>query len=250
MIVAKTNMSEFAFTGIGANPHYGTPGNPADRARVPGGSSSGAAVAAADGMCEIAIGSDTGGSSRIPAALCGVVGFKPSRQRIPDRGRLSAVLHARFHRRTGDKRRRLRQNRRRDGRRRAVGAGAGAACRAAPRRRARPAAGKSRRDRRQALSPRRSTGWRRRARGSPTKSCRCSTTWRRSLSRASILAAEAYSIHRDRLARRGADIDQIVRARVEKGRDISAADYIEVICARARAWCAPWMPGSPISTCW
>src|SRR6478752_550021 len=62
VIVAKTNMSEFAFTGIGANPHYGTPGNPADRARAPGGSSSGAAVAVADGMCEIAIGSDTGGS--------------------------------------------------------------------------------------------------------------------------------------------------------------------------------------------
>src|SRR5476651_1148678 len=86
VIVAKTNMSEFAFTGIGINPHYGTPGNPADRARVPGGSSSGAAVAVADGFCEIAIGSDTGGSCRIPAALCGVVGFKPSRQRIPTDG--------------------------------------------------------------------------------------------------------------------------------------------------------------------
>jgi aspartyl-tRNA(Asn)/glutamyl-tRNA(Gln) amidotransferase subunit A len=82
VIVAKTNMSEFAYTGLGANPHYGTPGNPADRKRVPGGSSSGAAVAAADGMCNISIGSDTGGSVRIPAALCGLVGFKPSRQRI------------------------------------------------------------------------------------------------------------------------------------------------------------------------
>src|SRR5882672_2989328 len=70
VIVAKTNMSEFAFTGIGINPHYGTPGNPADRARVPGGSSSGAAVTVADGMCEIAIGTDTGGSVRIPSALC------------------------------------------------------------------------------------------------------------------------------------------------------------------------------------
>jgi aspartyl-tRNA(Asn)/glutamyl-tRNA(Gln) amidotransferase subunit A len=86
VIVAKTNMSEFAFSGIGANPHYGTPGIPADRTRVPGGSSSGAAVAAADGMCEIAIGTDTGGSTRIPAAFCGVVGFKPSKQRIPTDG--------------------------------------------------------------------------------------------------------------------------------------------------------------------
>jgi aspartyl-tRNA(Asn)/glutamyl-tRNA(Gln) amidotransferase subunit A len=86
VIVAKTNMSEFAFTVIGANPHFGTPGNPGDRARVPGGSSSGAAVAVADGMCEIAIGSDTGGSVRIPAGLCGVVGFKPSRQRVPVEG--------------------------------------------------------------------------------------------------------------------------------------------------------------------
>ena len=86
VIVAKTNMSEFAYSGIGANPHFGTPGNPADRKRVPGGSSSGAAVSAADGMCEIAIGTDTGGSCRIPGALCGIVGYKPSRQRIPTDG--------------------------------------------------------------------------------------------------------------------------------------------------------------------
>jgi aspartyl-tRNA(Asn)/glutamyl-tRNA(Gln) amidotransferase subunit A len=86
VIVGKTNMSEFAFTGVGANPHYGTPGNPADRMRVPGGSSSGAAVSAADGMCEIAIGTDTGGSTRIPAALCGVVGFKPTKSRVPTDG--------------------------------------------------------------------------------------------------------------------------------------------------------------------
>lgn len=86
VIVAKTSMSEFAFSGVGMNPHYGTPGNPADRARVPGGSSSGAAVAAADHMCDIAIGTDTGGSTRIPAALCGIVGFKPSMWRVPTDG--------------------------------------------------------------------------------------------------------------------------------------------------------------------
>jgi aspartyl-tRNA(Asn)/glutamyl-tRNA(Gln) amidotransferase subunit A len=86
IIVAKTNMTEFAFSGIGANPHFGTPGNPRDRARVPGGSSAGAPVAVADGMCEISIGTDTGGSVRIPASLCGLVGFKPSRQRVPTDG--------------------------------------------------------------------------------------------------------------------------------------------------------------------
>ena len=86
VIVAKTNMVEFAFSTIGINPHYGTPGNPADRARVPGGSTSGGAVAVADGMCELTIGSDTGGSTRIPAALCGITGFKPSKQRVPTDG--------------------------------------------------------------------------------------------------------------------------------------------------------------------
>src|SRR6516162_6461119 len=77
VIVAKTNMTEFAFSGIGANPHFGTPGNPADRTRAPGGSTAGGAVAVADSMCEITIGSDTGGSCRTPAAFCGIVGYKP-----------------------------------------------------------------------------------------------------------------------------------------------------------------------------
>ncbi len=86
IIVAKTNMSEFAFTGIGMNPHFGTPGNPADRRRAPGGSSSGAAVAVADGIGRIAIGTDTGGSTRIPAAFCGIVGLKPTAKRVPTTG--------------------------------------------------------------------------------------------------------------------------------------------------------------------
>lgn len=86
VIIGKTNMTEFAFSGVGHNPHFGTPGNPADRARIPGGSSSGAAVSVADQMAEIAIGTDTGGSTRIPAALCGMVGFKPSQQRISREG--------------------------------------------------------------------------------------------------------------------------------------------------------------------
>lgn len=89
-IVGKTNMTEFAFTGLGINPHYGTPANPWQRAqqRIPGGSSSGAAVAVSDGMCLAAVGTDTGGSVRIPAALCGLTGFKPSASRINQRGTL------------------------------------------------------------------------------------------------------------------------------------------------------------------
>ncbi|MBV8763575.1 MAG: amidase [Hyphomicrobiales bacterium] len=86
IIVAKNNMTEFAFSAMGINPHHGTPGNPADRARVPGGSSSGAAVAVADGMCDIAIGTDTGGSCRIPASFCGVVGYKPTARLVPKEG--------------------------------------------------------------------------------------------------------------------------------------------------------------------
>lgn len=82
-LLGKTNMTEFAFSGVGINPHYGTPGNPADPTRIPGGSSSGAAVSVAGGSCVAAIGSDTGGSIRIPAALCGLVGFKPTMRRVP-----------------------------------------------------------------------------------------------------------------------------------------------------------------------
>ena len=88
VIVGRTNMVEFAFGTTGLNPHYGTPKNPWDRTtgRVPGGSSSGAAVAQADGMCVMALGSDTRGSIRQPAALCGVVGFKPTQRRVPREG--------------------------------------------------------------------------------------------------------------------------------------------------------------------
>lgn len=83
--IGRTNMTEFAYSGIGANPHYGTPLSPWDRAsaRIPGGSSSGSAVAVADGMAVVALGSDTGGSCRIPAALCGIVGYKPTARRVP-----------------------------------------------------------------------------------------------------------------------------------------------------------------------
>ena len=88
VIIGRTNMTEFAYSGLGINPHYGTPLNPYDRAtgRIPGGSSSGAAVSVADGMAVAGIGSDTGGSVRIPAALCGLTGFKPSAWRVSMQG--------------------------------------------------------------------------------------------------------------------------------------------------------------------
>ncbi len=83
--LGRVNMSEFAYSGLGLNPHYGTPRSPWERevGRIPGGSSSGSATAVAYGMAAGAIGTDTGGSCRIPGAFCGVVGFKPTQRRVP-----------------------------------------------------------------------------------------------------------------------------------------------------------------------
>ena len=235
VIIAKTNMSEFAFTGVGINPHYGTPGNPADRARAPGGSSSGAAVSVADDFCDIAIGTDTGGSVRIPAALCGVTGFKPSRQRVPTTGvfPLSYSLDS-----IGPLAKTIAQ------------------CAAA--------------DAVMANETSSSSIWQLDAaplaglrlgvaQGLPLENLDDTVGRRfpealdrleragvrltyeklpilddmmRVQSRTSILVAEVYSIHRERLAQRGDDIDQIVRGRVSKGADIAAADYIEAVRAR------------------
>lgn len=78
VLLGRTNMSEFAFSGLGLNPHYGTPRNPQDRARVAGGSTSGGAVTVALDMAAGALGTDTGGSIRIPSAFCGLTGFKPT----------------------------------------------------------------------------------------------------------------------------------------------------------------------------
>jgi aspartyl-tRNA(Asn)/glutamyl-tRNA(Gln) amidotransferase subunit A len=85
ILIGRTNMTEFAFSGIGINPHYGTPKSTWQRkvGHVPGGSSSGAAVSVADGMAHGALGTDTGGSCRIPAAYNGIVGFKPTQRRVP-----------------------------------------------------------------------------------------------------------------------------------------------------------------------
>lgn len=88
IVIGRSNMTEFAFSGLGINPHYGTPLNPWDREsrRIPGGSSSGAAISVADGMAHGALGTDTGGSCRIPAAFTGLVGFKPTAPRVPTTG--------------------------------------------------------------------------------------------------------------------------------------------------------------------
>lgn len=255
VIVAKTNMSEFAFSGVGVNPHFGTPGNPADRSRVPGGSSSGAAVAVADGMCEIAIGTDTGGSTRIPAALCGVVGYKPSKQRIPTDGAfpLSFTLDS-----VGPLARTVEQCAVAD----AVMAG----------------------EESWHLEPAPVHGLRL---GLPVNSRlhaldatvgAAIESAQLALERAQVrlfdlpfhlfdemLAAnpkggfpvpEAYSIHRQRLAERGDEIDQHIRERIGRGASILAADYIDLVRIRTRlvravdAWLADVdalvMPTTPI----
>ena len=142
VVLGRTNQVEFAFSGLGVNPHYGTPRSPWDRAtgRLPGGSSSGAGVAVADGMGFAALGTDTGGSCRIPAALCGVVGWKPTARRVPIDRHPAAGTLARFRRaaralgRGLRDRRRLhgRARKRRGRRRRCRCAACGSACRAAP----------------------------------------------------------------------------------------------------------------------
>jgi len=93
IVIGRTNMTEFAFSGLGTNAHYGTPRSPFERdpknpkiGRVAGGSSSGSAVSISDQMAVATIGSDTGGSTRAPAAFCGIVGFKPTTDRMPGTG--------------------------------------------------------------------------------------------------------------------------------------------------------------------
>jgi aspartyl-tRNA(Asn)/glutamyl-tRNA(Gln) amidotransferase subunit A len=97
VVVGKTNMTEFAYSGLGINPHYGTPKCVWERdvagGRIPGGSSSGAAISVTDGMAFAAVGSDTGGSVRIPSALNGLTGFKPTASRVPVKGSLPLSEH-------------------------------------------------------------------------------------------------------------------------------------------------------------
>jgi aspartyl-tRNA(Asn)/glutamyl-tRNA(Gln) amidotransferase subunit A len=233
VIVAKTNMTEFAFSAVGANPRFGTPGNPADRARIPGGSSAGAGVAVADGMCEIAIGSDTGGSVRVPAGLCGIVGFKPTKRRVPADGAfpLSYTLDS-----IGPLARSVADCAKAD----AVMAGEDLV----------------------PLEPVALAGLRFGVpEGLPLEHldetvAKAFAAAIKRLDRAGVrimhekislfaemneanpygvlTQAEGYAVHRDRLKRRAADIDPIVRARIERGQNFSAADYVDIVRVRER----------------
>jgi len=231
-------MTEFALGAIGANPHFGTPGNPRDRARIPGGSSSGAAVTVGDGMAEIAIGSDTGGSVRIPAALCGIVGFKPSRQRVPTTGAfpLSTSLDS-----IGPLARSVADCAKAfvvmaD----AVTAGEDFAPLAAaplaglrfgvvqgfPLENLDPTVG-------QAFAA--ATERLQRAGVRVThEAISLLDDMRQVNAYGGIVQPEACAIHRDRLKRRAADIDPNVRVRIERGCAMSAADYIGMLYARER----------------
>jgi aspartyl-tRNA(Asn)/glutamyl-tRNA(Gln) amidotransferase subunit A len=232
VIVAKTNMTEFAYSGIGANPHYGTPGNPADRKRVPGGSSSGAAVAAADGMCEVAIGTDTGGSTRIPAAFCGVVGFKPSRERIPTDGAfpLSYSIDS-----IGPLARSVEVCAKAD----AVMAGdRWVPLEPAPLANLRVGIAQG-----PVLENLDATVGKSFPRAIDTlekAGCRLSNEklplldgMARVNAKGGVQPAEAFAIHRDLLGRRADDIDPNVRARLERAHNIGAADYIAMVRERA-----------------
>jgi aspartyl-tRNA(Asn)/glutamyl-tRNA(Gln) amidotransferase subunit A len=232
VIVAKTNMTEFAYSGVGANPHFGTPGNPADRARIPGGSSSGGAVACADGMCEISVGSDTGGSTRLPAALCGIVGYKPSRQRVPTDGAfpLSWSLDS-----VGP----LARNVQDCAYAEAVMAGeAPIAIEPAPLMSLRLGVPQGMpldrlddtvaKDFPAALGRLEKAGVSLSVEQLPLLDRMVEVN-----AKGGVLPAEALAVHRDRLARRAADIDPNIRARLERAVAITAPDYIDMTRTRA-----------------
>jgi len=235
VVVGKASMTEFAFGALGTNPHFGTPLSPFDRARgrIPGGSTSGGAVAVADGMAPAALGTDTGGSCRIPAAFCGIVGIKPTQARVSLKGVLPlapsldsvgplansvaccAILDDILSGGPGD-----------------IGAppplanvsigviegyvdeGHGAAVAAAFK-----------------------AGLERLAKaGAKLKPIRLAELLELAYvyRNGSMVEFEAFAVHRERLEAKGALYDPWVRARLEAGREKSAADYIDLLAARAR----------------
>ncbi len=232
VIVGSTNMSEFAFSGVGFNPHYGTPGNPADRKRVPGGSSAGAAVSVADRMAVVALGTDTGGSVRIPSAVCGLVGFKPTARRVPIDGVIPlstsldsigplansveccAIVDAVFAAEPID----------------------------VPD--AAPLAGLRFAIPKQfvmdELEPVVAAAFERACKALAAKGVKIEHIELPQLNelpginaKGGFAASEAYAWHRKLIARRGKDYDQLVYPRILRGKDMSAADYIDLLQARA-----------------
>jgi aspartyl-tRNA(Asn)/glutamyl-tRNA(Gln) amidotransferase subunit A len=233
VIVGKTNMTEFAFSGVGLNPHYGTPGNPADRSRIPGGSSSGAGVSAADGSSVVAIGTDTGGSVRIPAAFCGLVGLKPTQKRISRDGAvaLSPTLDS-----IGPLARSVADCAVAD----AVMAGIEPVVPAAM-----PAAGLRLAipqtivlgdlDKSVAAAFQRVVSLLSKA---GARVVELPLTELAEIPKANatggFAAVEALWVHRDTIERRGAEMDERVRTRILRGREMTAVDYIELVAARRR----------------
>ncbi|HEY1891252.1 MAG TPA: amidase [Steroidobacteraceae bacterium] len=232
--IGRTNMTEFAYSGLGLNPHYGTPLNPFDRqhGRAPGGSSSGAAVSIAEQMSYGALGTDTRGSCRIPAAFCGIVGFKPTARRVPVSGvfPLSQTLDS-------------------------VGplAASVACCAALDAVLAdEPVASLDAtglRGRRFAvatrhtldhLDPNVASRFELAIRGLSAAGAQVSEIPLAELdelsaidSKGSFSGPEAYALHRERLESHGALYDPRVRVRMQRGREQSAADYLDLIPARA-----------------
>lgn len=231
ILLGRTNMTPFAYSVVGLNGHFGTPANPADKTRTPGGSSSGAAVSVASGMAAAAIGSDTVGSIRVPAALCGVVGVKPTQRTVPlggafplsttldsigplarnveDCARVLATIAGRPllpWQRTHVEGLRLALPRGRflEGLDATVSAAFERACRRLS------AAGARIHDRTIETLDRSVEG---------------------GLAR-TIQSVEAFATHEQLLARRGADYDPRIRVRVLQGQEVAAADYVRAIRTR------------------
>jgi aspartyl-tRNA(Asn)/glutamyl-tRNA(Gln) amidotransferase subunit A len=232
--VGRTAMTEFAFSGLGLNSHHGTPSSPWDRAtgRIPGGSSSGAAVSVADGMALAALGTDTGGSCRIPAALCGAVGFKPTARRVPLRGAfpLAPSLDS-------------------------IGplANSVACCAAidallagdAPLPLPAPGVSGLRLAVAQGLvldglDPQTAASWEAALRRLEAAGARLAAldipvfaAIARSHANAVMVTSEAYAVHRERLGVSGELYDPQVRARMQRGEGFGAAEYIDALATRA-----------------
>ena len=238
VLIGHTNMTEFAFSGLGLNPHYGTPSSPWDRGnrRIPGGSSSGAGVSVADGMAVVALGTDTGGSIRIPSAYNGLTGFKPTAARIPSEGAfpLSTSLDS-----VGPLAASVRCCAIVDG---ILSGEARRAPIAPPASRLRLAVTRDvvLDDADETVRATFDAAIERlRAAGAVIETLQFPEFGELAHinRKGGLICAEAYAVHREALATQGEQYDQRVAARILRGRDIDAADYIELLARRAQ-WIA------------